>query len=163
MEERILIDLLVQLGACEEARETAAHTVHHHTDREQHLRELQAEYEEDAAEAADGERTVAVRLRLKEAEIRTAAAALALKNDRIVGLSDRRQFQALQLEIAGLEQKLADLESEALLLVEAEDAARAATGDARGDAARQAGRGEREAVRLHAESEAAARAGADHE
>jgi predicted nucleic acid-binding Zn-ribbon protein len=161
LDDKVLIDLLAELAGREEEREMAAHTLDHHTDREEHLRELQAEYEDDAARAREGDLSAAVQLRVKEAEIRTVEAELAVKRDRIIGISDRRQYTALQHEIAALEQRQAGLESEALLLLDKTEGTERDAAVAAAEARRQAARGSGEIAQLTAESERAERRSAE--
>jgi len=121
---KVTINLLVEIAALEEELGVAETTLSHHIRRTRDLRELQAEYEEDAVQARHGDRDANTRLRGKENEIRATEAALALKREQVIGCSDSRQYQAYQREIAGLVQKVDQLEDEAfVLLAEVEQAA----------------------------------------
>lgn len=152
MDERVTIDLLVEIAGLEEKLAVAESTLAHHTRRTRDLRELQAEYEEDAAEARRGDQDANTRLRGKENEIRATEAALALKREQVVGCCDSRQYQAFQLEIAGLEQKLNRLEDEALALLAEVEQAGAGRAAAKRDQARQADQGQSEISEMAAEA-----------
>lgn len=156
MDEKVLIKLLVELAGLEEEWAAAAHTVAHHTAREQDLRRLQAEYEEDAACAQVGDQGAKVQLRGKENEIRANETALTLKRDQIIGVSDKRQYRALQKEITALEQKLAGLEDEAMALLAAVEETVVGRDEAVADRETQAVRGEAEIARLDSETKQAA-------
>ena len=158
MDEKVLINLLVEVAGLEEDLAAAEHTLSHHATRGRDLRELQAEYEEDAALAEAGDQSANVRLRGKENEIRANETALALKRDQIIGVSDRRQHQALQREISGLQQKLETLEDEAMALLAAVEAAEGGREDAEADRVKQETKGESEIGRLEGEAAEAATA-----
>jgi len=155
VDDKVLINLLVELAGLEEEWAAAAHTVVHHTARERDLRRLQAEYEEDASRAQVGDQGAHVRLRGKENEIRATETALTLKRDQIIGVSDSRQYGALQKEITGLEQKLSQLEDEALTLLAEVETAGAGCDEAEADREAQALRGQAEITRLDSETERA--------
>lgn len=148
MDEKVLISLLVELAGREEELAAAEHTLAHSTDRTRDLRDLQAEYEEEAALARRGDQAANVRLRGKENEIRAAETELVRRQEQVVGLSDRRQFQALQKEIEGLRQAVARLEDEAFALLAEVEAAERGQQSAEADRERQGGRGAAEAERL---------------
>ena len=153
-----MINLLVELAGLEEDLALADTTLAHHATRERDLRQLQAEYEEDAASARTGDQDANVRLKGKENEIRAVETELTLKRDQIVGVSDRRQYKALQKEIATLEQRLVATEDEAMaLLTEVEEAAVGRT-EAEADRLAQSSRGQAEIERMDGETE---QAGAD--
>ena len=158
MDEKVLINLLVEIAGLEEDLVVAEHTLSHHASRGRDLRELQAEYEEDAALAAAGNQSAQVRLKGKENEIRATEAALALKRDQIIGVSDRRQYQALQREISGLEQKLDTLENEAMTWLEAVESAEGGLEETEADRVQQEAKGGAEINRMTDEAREAAAA-----
>jgi predicted nucleic acid-binding Zn-ribbon protein len=118
LEPEVMLNLMVELAGLEEELATAQATVAHHTRRDRHLTELQAEYESDAAAAAAADRSTASTLRQAEGRIRDTEAALAHKRDQVIGISDRRHYQALQKEIKALEVQLDRLENRALDLLD---------------------------------------------
>lgn len=118
MDPEVMLNLMVELAGLEEELATAQATVAHHTRRDLHLRELQEEYEADAARAEVEGQSAAVTLRGAEGRIRDIEAALAAKRDQVIGVSDRRQYQALQNEIKALETEMDRLETEAIGLLD---------------------------------------------
>lgn len=161
MDQKILINLLVELAELEAEQAAVQQTVVHHAARQKDLRELQAEYDDDAARARQGDQDVHLRLRGKESEIRSLSALLSGKEDQIIGISDRRQFRALQAEIAGLQQKLSELEDEALALLTAAETATKGRDEVLAESDAQCVRGTEEIERLDGESaRAVAAAGA---
>jgi len=113
-----MLNLMVELAGLEEELATARATMAHHTRRDLHLRELQDEYEADADQAEAAGRSAAATLRGAEGRIRDIEAVLARKRDQVIGISDRRQYQALQKEIRALEAEMDRLENEAIALLE---------------------------------------------
>lgn len=121
MDVSVLIELLVELGGLEDELVTARDARQRSEQRGSDLRELQSEYVQDAVDAAETDQSTQVSIRSRENEIRATEATLAAKRDRIVGISDRRQYRALQEEIAALEGRLDRLETEAIELLESSD------------------------------------------
>jgi predicted nucleic acid-binding Zn-ribbon protein len=158
VDQKVLINLLVELAGLEAEQAMARHTIVRHATREKDLRELQAEYEEAAARAEQGDQETHLSLRAKEGEIEALTVLLAHKEDQIIGVSDRRQYRALQTEIAGLRQKLSDLEDEALALLNSTETASAGRAEALRDRDAQSARGGEEIVRLDGEAERASAA-----
>ena len=155
LDDKVLINLLAELAGCEEELAAAEYAITRRAARERDLGELQAEYEADAARARDEDRDVNERLRSTESAIRSGEAELAAKQDELVGLADRRQYQARQKEIEILQAKLARLEEEAFALLDAVEAAEHGSGTAEADRSRQAQRGEREREGLVGQAERA--------
>ncbi len=158
VDNKVLINLLAEIAVLEESLVAAEHTLSHHASRGRDLRDLQAEYEEDAALAQAGDQNANVRLRGKENEIRATETALTLKRDQTIGVSDRRQYQALQREISGLEQKLITLEDEAMALLATVEAAEDGRDVAESDRVQQESKGQAEIDRMQGETTAASEA-----
>ncbi len=152
MDEKVLINILVEMAGLDEKLAAADHTLEHHTDRERDLRELQVEYEDDATVAHDRDLDVNVLLRAKENDIRTAEAGLVHKKAQLAAVTDTRQRTAVQKEIVDLQQKLATAEDEALTLLTAVEAAADGSREADGDLARQSGRSQNEISRMDEET-----------
>jgi len=163
VDEKVLINLLVEIADLEEELAAARHTLAHHSSREKDLRELQAEYEDDADRAQLGDQDVNVSLRGKENEIRAAEASLISKKDQIIGITDRRQHQAMLREIGSLEQKLVRLEDEAMGLLEAVEAAAEVRNETEAERRVQKDRGQTEIDRMDGETGQAAAAQAELE
>lgn len=75
----------------------------------------------DEAETWAGDE--AARSRGRRGRIRDTEALLARKRDQVIGVTDRKQYQALQREIAGLEKELDRLETAELEYMDEADAA----------------------------------------
>jgi predicted nucleic acid-binding Zn-ribbon protein len=114
----MVLNILVEMAGLEEELADARATQAHHAARDLHLRQLQEEYEADAAEVEDASRQAATTLRGAEHRIQDIEAALAHKRDQVIGITDRRQYQALQKEIRSLEMELDRLETRAIELME---------------------------------------------
>ena len=127
MDPTVLLNLMVELAGLEEELVQARALVDHHRRRDRHLRELQEEYEADAAAAAAAGLNAAVSLRQTDARIREVEAALERKRRLAGGAADSRQRQALVHEIKSLEEELDRLETVGLALV---DEVRQKDGDA---------------------------------
>lgn len=118
MDNAVFVDLMVELAGLEEELlevhgQRAART--------RRLRELtlRGEIAEESEQAADeAGRLAAAGYRGSAAELRDAEDLLARKRDQVIGVSDRRQYQALQKEIADLERRLDALETSALEFLE---------------------------------------------
>ena len=152
MDPSVMLNLMVELAGLEEELADARAVLAHHDRRDRHLRELQQEYEEDAAEAEAAGREAAVDLRRTEGRIRDVEALLARKRDQVIGITDRRQYKALQEEIRGLEIELDRLETAGLDLLDSAGRRDDDAGQARRDRDRQADRGGEEIERMAAES-----------
>jgi predicted nucleic acid-binding Zn-ribbon protein len=158
LDTKVLINLMAELAGLEEELVDARAVVRHHTRRDSHLVELQQEYAEDELAAARDATGAAVRLRTVEGEIRRVEELLARKQDQIIGISDRRQYRALETETAGLAAELDRLETAALeLLGELEKSGEQAA-NATGDRRKQTARAGDERQRLHEEATRAAAA-----
>lgn len=152
VDEKVLINILVEIAGLEQKLAVADHTLKHHTARERDLRALQDEYEDDAAAAHAGDQDVSVRLRTKENEIRAAEAALARKKEQLLAVTDDRQQRAVHKEIMDVEDLLAKAEDEALDLLLAQESAEEGSTAADSDRARQAVKGQAEISRMDSET-----------
>jgi len=113
-----MLNLMVELAGLEEELADARATVAHHQRRDTHLRQLQDEYVTDAEDAEAAGLGAVVDLRRTEGRIKDTEGALARKRERITGLSDLRQYEALQAEIKSLEDELDGLENRGLELLD---------------------------------------------
>ena len=152
MDPEVMLNLMVELAGLEEELVDARATLTHHTRRDRHLRELQSEYEADAVQAEAEGRDMAVTLRGAESRIRDIEAALVHKRDQVIGISDRRQYKALQTEIKALESELDRLETQAIELMDDVGAQDRQTGEAKGERDDQVDRGTKEIVRMDEET-----------
>lgn len=123
MEDSVLINMLVELaGLEEELSDLRAQRLV----RKKRLdvialgREILDEAVDEAEEQASA---AAVRSRGRRGRIRDTEALLARKRDQVIGVTDRRQYQALQREIEGLEQELDRLETAELEYMDEAEAA----------------------------------------
>jgi len=123
VDEKILLNLLVEFAAIEDLVTAATYAQQQRASRTRDLSELKAEYEEEAAEAVTNDRSAKAQLKGKELEIKAAEVSLALKQEQLVGISDSRQLRALNDEIISLKQRLIKLEDEAIAWLEALEAA----------------------------------------
>ena len=155
MDPSVLLNLMVELAGLEEELAEARAVLTHHSRRDKHLRELQQEYVVDAASAESAGRDAAVTLRQTDRRIRDVETVLERKRDQVDGVTDRRQHQALQNEIKGLEAELERLELTGLELLEATDLKDGETVQACSDLDRQSGRGAEEMATMADESEKA--------
>lgn len=131
MDPQTLVNILVEIAELEDLRAQARLTIEENARKDRDLHELQAEYESDARQA-DAEAQAGGRdFRERDRQIRDIEARLADRRDRLIGVSDRRQFKALTDEIASLEQKLDKLEDEAIACLDEEDLRLQAAGQAR--------------------------------
>ena len=163
MEPAVLINLMVELADLEEKLMTARAQADHHSRRDGHLAELQAEYNEDVSASAGEEKSAAARLRAAEGDIRVAEAALARKKDQVVGVSDRKQYRAIMAEIAVLETEINRCEDHALELLNTLESTGEKVIQARDDRDRQLVKGTAERDHLTAEGTAAAAMAGDLE
>lgn len=152
MDPEVMLNLMVELAGLEEELATARATVAHHTKRDLHLRELQVEYEVDAAQAEAEGRNAAVTLRGAEGRIRDIEVALAAKRDQVIGISDRRQYQALQNEIKALETEMDQLETEAIGLLDEVGGTDRHLDQAKDERDSQAAKGSAERAKMGAET-----------
>lgn len=118
LDPMVMLNLMVELAGREEELTDARATLAHHTRRDLHLRQLQDEYEADTAQAVAEGKEAAVTLRGTEGRIQDVEAVLTRKRDQVIGISDRRQYKALQAEIKALETELDRLETEAIELMD---------------------------------------------
>jgi predicted nucleic acid-binding Zn-ribbon protein len=118
LDNEMVLNILVEMAGLEEELADARATQAHHAERDLHLRQLQEEYEADATQVEDESRQAATTLRGAEGRIQDIEAVLARKRDQVIGISDRRQYQALQNEIRALETELDRLETQAIELME---------------------------------------------
>jgi predicted nucleic acid-binding Zn-ribbon protein len=147
-----MLNLMVELAGLEEELVDARATLTHHTRRDRHLRELQSEYEADALQAEAEGRDMAVTLRGAEGRIRDIEVALVHKRDQVIGISDRRQYKALQTEIKALESEMDRLETQAIELMDDVGDQDLETGEAQGERDAQVDRGTKEIVRMDEET-----------
>ena len=152
MDPEVMLNLMVELAGLEEELVDARATLTHHTRRDRHLRELQSEYEADAVQAEAEGRDMAVTLRGAEGRIRDIEAALVHKRDQVIGISDRRQYKALQTEIRALESELDRLETQAIELMDDVGDQDRQTGEAKGEREAQVDRGTKEIGRMDEET-----------
>jgi len=148
----VMLNLMVELAGLEEELADAKATLAHHTRRDQHLRQLQEEYESDTAQAVAEGKEAAVTLRGTEGRIQDVEAALTHKRDQVIGISDRRQFKALQSEIKALEIELDRLETEAIELMDDLLRSDREVGQAKNEQDSQSDRGSSELDRMGAET-----------
>jgi len=152
LDPEVMLNLMVELAGLEEELVDARATLTHHTRRDRHLRELQTEYEADAVQAEAEGRDMAVTLRGAEGRIRDIEAALVHKRDQVIGISDRRQYKALQTEIKALESEMDRLETQAIELMDDVGDQDRQTGEAKGERDAQVDRGTKEIVRMDEET-----------
>jgi len=129
MENKILIELLVEIAELEQLRMDATNTIERNDEIRFSLRDLQDEYEKDAAEAAAANRGAQATVRGLDNEIQQVEELLKVKRDMEIGLTDRRQLRALHEEISGLEQRLQGLEERTIDILEKEEALAGAARD----------------------------------
>jgi predicted nucleic acid-binding Zn-ribbon protein len=152
LDPEVMLNLMVELAGLEEELADAKATVAHHTGRDEHLRRLQEEYEADATQAESEGRNAAVILRGAEGRIRDIDAILARKRDQVIGISDRRQYKALQAEIKALETEMDSLETEAIELMDDVRRRDRQTGQAKDERDSQSDRGSAELARMDEET-----------
>ncbi len=152
MDPEVMLNLMVELAGLEEELVDARATLTHHTRRDRHLRALQSEYEADAVQAEAEGHDMAVTLRGAEGRIRDIEAALVHKRDQVIGISDRRQYKALQTEIKALESELDRLETQAIELMDDVGDQDRQTGEAKGERDAQVDKGTKEIVRMDEET-----------
>jgi len=118
MDNAVFVDLMVELAGLEEELSELRGL---REARGRRLREitLRREVAEESADQADqASRAAEAGYRGSSGALRDAEALLARKRDQLIGVTDRRQFKALQVEIGGLERRLDDLETAALEFLE---------------------------------------------
>jgi len=152
MDPSVLLNLMVEMAGLEEELADARAVLAHHSRRDRHLRELSQEYMDDAAAAEAAGLDAAVTIRQTDGRIRDIEGALERKRDQVIGVTDRRQYNALKDEIRSLEAQLERLETTGLELLEASDLKEDNAGQARDDLDRQHDRGSEEIARMEAES-----------
>jgi len=152
LDQDVLLNLMVELAGLEEELIAAKATLAHHSRRDLHLRQLQEEYEADAAQIKADSKNVAATLRVTEGRIQDIEAALAHKQDQVVGVTDRRQYRALQTEIKALETELDRLETEAIELMDDIGRKDRQTDQASGQRDTQADRGSAELAKMGEET-----------
>lgn len=118
MEEKIVLNILVELAGLEEEMIAARALQARNRDREQSLGELQEEYRQDEDEAARSGVDCEIRFRNREGEILQVETLLKDRRVRLGALTETRQVEAMQHEIAQLEQRLDALETRALELLD---------------------------------------------
>lgn len=121
MEAKILVNILVEIAELEELRLKALRTRTRNDELTFSLHELQAEYEKDAADAARRNQGAELTVRGLETEIRQVSELVKVKEDLIIGVTDRRQLRALNEEISGLKRRLDRLEDETIGLLDQQD------------------------------------------
>ncbi|MBU8870820.1 MAG: hypothetical protein KOO60_08180 [Gemmatimonadales bacterium] len=127
MDEKILINTLVELAGLEEELVAARGLLARNKAREGSLGDLQQEYSQDADRVENVGKAKEISFRNREGEILRLEAGLADRRNKLAGVGDPRQIQALKKEIDILSGKLDELETQALeLLDEARDNSREA-------------------------------------
>ena len=127
MDDKIVINILVELAGLEEELVAARGLQERNLAREESMGELQEEYRQDENQAAKTGLETEVRFRNREGEMLQLEKQLADRRRRLAGLGDPRQVEALEKEIVLLSQRLDSLETRALeLLDEAGDTSREA-------------------------------------
>jgi predicted nucleic acid-binding Zn-ribbon protein len=114
LDQQTLVTILTEIAELEELKMQAAHTVDQNAAFTRKMAELQAEYDEDAETAAGQEQNKARDLRSFEREMETVEYQLEDRREKMIGVTDRRQHQALKKEIAALELRLQELEESAM-------------------------------------------------
>jgi predicted nucleic acid-binding Zn-ribbon protein len=138
------VNVLVEIAELEELHVQARQTLENNTSREDDLRALQAEYEADARQAEEQAHSRARGFRAINLEVREAETRLALRREQLIGVSDRRQHRALTEEISFLENKLEQLEEEAILQLENEESTEAEAAQLRQESGEREGKTRRE-------------------
>jgi predicted nucleic acid-binding Zn-ribbon protein len=118
LDDKIVINVLVELAGLEEELIAARALQARNRDREASLGDLQEEYRRDEDEAAKTGVETEVRFRNREGEILQTEQLLADRRARLAGLGDPRQIEALRHEITQMEQRLDALETRALELLD---------------------------------------------
>ncbi len=121
MDPKTLNNILVEISEFEDLLLQASQKLEHNTQLTFSLEELQAEYESDAADAARLNQGAEVTLRSLENEITQVAQLLKVKQEMLVGLTDRRQVRAVADEISQLKQRLDNLENDTIQLLDQQD------------------------------------------
>ncbi len=130
MDSQTLVNILVEIAELEELRLNAEGLMQVEARQAEKLSSLSAEYRDDARTVADEVQKGARNLRAIDGEIKDVSARLADREDRLIGVSDRRQHHALQTEITGLKNRLEQLDNEAMALLEQEESGLAAADQA---------------------------------
>ncbi len=141
VDQQTLVNILVEIAELEQLRLQAEHTVDSNAVFLKKMAALQAEYEADASEAAGAQQGQEKEARSLERELEMVEAHLKERNDRLIGVTDRRQHQALLREIASLEQRREDLEEAAIASLDSSDQAQRQASRARSEQAQQADAG----------------------
>jgi len=121
VDPKTLINILVEISEFEELLLRANQELERNTDLTFSLEELQAEYESDAARAASRNQRAEVTIHSLENEIAQVEELLKVKQQMIVGLTDRRQVRAVTDEIRLLKQRLDRLENDTINLLDKQD------------------------------------------
>jgi predicted nucleic acid-binding Zn-ribbon protein len=151
MDVAVLVNLMVETAGLEEELE-ALRAVRARRRRRLDLISLGYEVDRESADREAGERDAAAAAsRGRQGRLGEVEDRLARKRDQMIGVTDRRQYRALQEEIAGLERERDRLETAELEYLEAESLPRPARKPA---APAEAG----EIAALEADEEKAARA-----
>ena len=122
LDDKVLINALVELAGLEEELLAARGLQARNLARQGSLGELQEEMGQDADRAESTGLATEVRFRNQEGEIRQLESNLEDRRKRLAGLGEPRQIEALQKEIDLLSERLDELETQALeMLDEARD------------------------------------------
>jgi predicted nucleic acid-binding Zn-ribbon protein len=132
VEPRVVVDILVELGSREHELSEFAARADRGRKEARDRQELLAELDEDARLAAGEVDEAEAAFRRRDRELRELEAKLAERRDRLVGLADRRQHRAVSEEIAALEARIDQLETEAIGDLEEAAARRRTAGRAGG-------------------------------
>lgn len=121
MDDKIIIDILVQMADLEKELVEICNALEYAQRRDVDLRELADEYAEDAAQADQQGQAATVNFRSIETEIRSLEARLVDRRDKLIGLTDRRQTRAIKDEILAMERRIDALETSAIDLLDQAD------------------------------------------
>lgn len=144
VELKVVYAMLAEIAALEERLEAAGDARERHTRRDDHLGALGRELAADSEAARRAVEQAQAALRRLDRELAGVEADLASHRQRLAAVADVRQAAAVRQEAESLARRRADLEAEALGLLETLEAAEAAVSEAEADAGHQAGRSQRE-------------------
>lgn len=118
MDEKVVINILVELAGLESELVVARGLLARNKDRQGSLGELQEEYRQDAERAEQADKDSEVDFRNREGEIRQLESTLIDRRRRLESLTDARQVEAQRKEIDSLAERLDELETQALELLD---------------------------------------------
>lgn len=156
MDARTLVNILSEIAELEDLRERAQETLRRNELKDRSLHELQDEYQADAEEAARQAGDRGRSFRVIERDIRETTDRLADRRRRQAQVSDPRQHQALDQEIAALQVRLSGLEDQALACLDEEEVLAGAADTARRETGEHGLRTERDRLEIREQSRAMA-------